>query len=119
VSDDGSSGDTVTLSNLVSGSYSLTNLSDTTSNMEILNIRGDGANTELTVTGQDIQKFVTQGDHSEIWIKADSGDILKIGDPAENVETRQDTLHPEIIHSTIYSDAGHSQQIAQIHWQTA
>jgi len=108
-------GDTVKLFSLGS-SYSMTSLANVTNNMEILDIR-DGVNTILDLTSLDVRNFV-DGSGTQIWIKADSGDILRISTVAG--ETELAPIHFPGSSTTdhlVYNSA--QVLVAQIHWQTA
>jgi Ca2+-binding RTX toxin-like protein len=108
--------DTIILDNLVSGgSYSLTDLASVTSTMEILDIRNAAATTDLNLASLDVRNFVDGGNASQITIKADSGDSLVIGLVAG--ETKSEIATAFGIDYTILNAS--SQQVAQIHWQTA
>ena len=117
-------GDTVDLYGLVIGDYSLSSLftySGTYStniirNMEILDIRSDGASTSLTVTSTDVQSFADGGTSSQIWIKADSGDSLNVSTAAGETVIHS-TGSTGMTDYTVYNASG--TQLAQIHWQTA
>lgn len=116
VSGDGHrTGDTVILSNLVTGSYSLNSLASVTNSMEILDIRNTGANTSLNLTSADVRAFVDNGNTSEIWIKHDAGDSLIINLAGETPVTT--TMTSNWTDYTILNSSG--TQVAQIHWQTA
>ncbi|MBV5298660.1 MAG: hypothetical protein JZU64_11180, partial [Rhodoferax sp.] len=108
-------GDTIILDNLVSGSYSLDALASVTSTMEILDIGNSAANTDLNLTSFDVRNFVDNSNDSVITIKADSGDSLVIGLAAG--ETKSEISTAFGIDYTILNAS--SQQVAQIHWQTA
>lgn len=85
-------------------------------NMEILDIRSDGASTSLTVTSTDVQSFMDSGTASQIWIKADSGDSLNVSAAAGETVTHS-TGSTGMTDYTIFNASG--TQVAQIHWQTA
>jgi Ca2+-binding RTX toxin-like protein len=109
-------GDTLVLQGLTSGSYSLSALAGVTNTMEILNIRGDSANTALNVTSADIRAFVDGGNASRLVIKADSGgDSLVINTIAG--ETVQTVAVGTGATDYLVFNAG--VQVAQIHWQAA
>ncbi|MBI2308478.1 MAG: hypothetical protein HYU78_14330 [Rhodocyclales bacterium] len=109
-------GDTLVLQGLTTGSYSLSPLAGVTNYMEILNIRGDGADTELSVTSADIRAFVDGGNASRLVIKADAGgDSLVINTAAgETVQTVSVDAG-----ATDYLVFNAGVQVAQIHWQAA
>jgi Ca2+-binding RTX toxin-like protein len=118
--DDSTGGDTIILDNLVTGSYSLTDLANVTNGVEILDIRNAGADTELNLTSLDVRNFVDNGNASEIWIKADSGgDSLKITlDSGAGETTSPLTQVPTADGSYAIFNAANI-QVALIHWQTA
>ena len=109
-------GDAIILQGLTTGSYSLTALAGVTNNMEILNIRGDGANTALSLSSLDVRNFVDAGNGSRLSIRADSGDSLVIntvaGETISQVNVGAGQIDYLIFNST-------NNQVAQIHWQTA
>ncbi len=76
--DGGDGVDTLVLQGLVdSGSYDLTALANITDNIETLDIR-DGAGSEITVSGLDVQSMVDGGTSSQLIIMADSGDSINL-----------------------------------------
>jgi Ca2+-binding RTX toxin-like protein len=109
-------GNVMILQDLVNGSsYSMTNLASHTTNIDTLNISGDGAATSITISGLDVQQMVNNANASELYIKADSGDTLNISLAAGETMTPAviDTTHTDY---TIFN-ASHA-QIAQIHWHS-
>lgn len=110
-------GNVLVLQGLVNnGSYSMAALAANTVNINTLNISGDSAATKLTIAAADIQHMVNSGNASELFVKADGGDTINI-----TLSGSQDSLittHGTHTDYTVYADATHTQQIAQIHWQT-
>jgi Ca2+-binding RTX toxin-like protein len=107
-------GDTVVLSGLTTGTYSLAALAAVTNSMEVLSIRGDGVvGTTLDVTSLDVRNFVDGGNTSQMWILADSGDHLTIS----GGESYSAVTVSGGVDYMIYSASG--QQVGQIHWQVA
>jgi Ca2+-binding RTX toxin-like protein len=111
-SEDSAYGDLLVLHDL-SGTYDLTNLANVTSGIETLDISDGGNATALTISSQDIQSMVGDGNASELTILADSGDTLVL-----------DLVGAETSSSAV--DAGHTDytitdgsQIALIHWVIA
>lgn len=107
-------GDTLKLSGLVGGAYSLTSLANVTDGMEMLDIR-DGVNTSLNITSLDVRNFVDGGNGSNMWIKANTGDLLNVSTVAG--ETVQSFNVNSGVDYVVY-DASNN-QVAAIHWQTA
>lgn len=107
-------GDTLELTGLVAGSYSLTPLANVTDSMEILDIR-DGINTTLNISSLDVRSFVDGGNNSRMWIQADSGDVFNFSAVAG--ETLQSFNVANGVDYLVY-DASNT-QVAAIHWQTA
>jgi Ca2+-binding RTX toxin-like protein len=113
-------GNVMVLQDLVNGgSYNMTDLASLNSrlvNIDTLNIRGDGAATTITMSSLDVQNMVDNGNTSQLFVKADSGDTLNIS-PAAG-----ETMTPTVIDAshTDYAifNASHA-QIAQVHWHTA
>ncbi|MFO7606039.1 MAG: hypothetical protein R6W72_07055, partial [Desulfurivibrionaceae bacterium] len=116
-SDNGGPGDTLVLQDL-GAAYDLTDLAAVTSNIETLNISNDSTDTVITITSQDIQNMVNNGNASELTVKVDGGDSLNLSTVGgeDMVITTIDANHTDY---TVYSDATHTQQIAQIHWEVA
>lgn len=108
-------GDTIELSGLTSGTYSLTALANVTNSMEILDIRGDGISTTLDVGSVDVRNFVDGGNSSEMWVYADSGDAINI-----NLSVGESYSSFAVSGGTDYIvfDASGT-QVAQVHWLTA
>ncbi len=112
--DDGGSGDILVLQDLVDGvGYDLTSLANLTTNVETLDISGDGVSTALAITGLEIQHMVNDGSASELTIKVNSGDTLDLSAFTAASET----------YSANVLDANHTDytisnggQIALIHW---
>ena len=106
-------GDSIVLGDL-GAAYDLTDLATATDNIETLDI-SDGTDTTLTVSSQDVQNMVDNGDLSELTIRTDVGDTLDISltGTQESVAAAHDT-HTDY---TIYTDASHTVQVAQIHWE--
>ncbi|MDO9233516.1 MAG: hypothetical protein Q8N02_00535 [Methylotenera sp.] len=107
-------GDTVKLTGLVGGSYSLTPLANVTDNMEILDIR-DSINTTLGISSLDVRNFVDGGNGSRMWIRADAGDVFNF--TAVAGETLQSFNVSNGVDYVVF-DASNT-QVAAIHWQTA
>ncbi len=107
--------DTIILQGLTSGAYSLTALANETDQMEGLNIKGDGANTLLSITSLDVRNYVDGGNGSNIWINADAGDTINLSLIAG--ETSRSSLVTGGVDYAIF-DATNT-QVAAIHWQTA
>lgn len=107
--------DIIILQGLTSGPYSLTTLANETDQMEGLNIRGDGANTLLSITSLNVRNYVDGGNGSNIWINADAGDSINLSLIAG--ETSSSTLVAGGVDYAIF-DATNA-QVAAIHWQTA
>jgi hypothetical protein len=82
--------------------------------MEMLDIR-DGVNTSLNVTSLDVRNYVDGGNGSNMWIKANTGDVLNISTVAG--ETVQSFNVNSGVDYVVY-DANNT-QVAAIHWQTA
>jgi len=72
----------------------------------------DGVGTDLTISAQDIQNMVGDGNNSQLTILADSGDQLVV-DTTGGYDV---VSSPDGVDHTIYTDASHIQQLAQIHW---
>lgn len=107
-------GDTVKLSGLTSGqNYSLANLAGITDNCEVLNIR-DNVNSTLSLTSAHIQSFVDSGNSSNLWIRAESGDVLNVA--LLSGESMQSSTVSNGIDYVIFNG---STQVAAIHWQTS
>jgi Ca2+-binding RTX toxin-like protein len=108
-------GDTLVLQGLTSGAYSLNALANASFQNEYLNIKGDSVNTALTMTSLNVREFVDNGNNSQMWIKADSGDSLNLnlaaGETLQNLAVSGGTDY-------LVFDATNT-QVAQIHWQTA
>lgn len=107
-------GDTLQLIGLVGGGYSLTPLANVTGSMEILDIR-DGINTTLNITSLDVRNFVDGGNGSNMWIKANSGDVFNFSAVAG--ETLQSFNVANGVDYVVF-DATNT-QVAAVHWQTA
>ncbi len=116
-------GDAVKLLSL-GGTYSLSSLFTYTTtydtniirNMEVLDISGDGAATNLSLNYIDVQSFADLTNNSQIWIKTDSGDNLTINTVAgESIVSSSGSAG--ITDYTVFNTS--NVQIAQIHWQTA
>ena len=121
--DDGSGGNIMVLQNLVNGSYTLAGLAgndDRLVNIDTLNVKGDGAATAINISSTDVQNMVDAGTpaSAQLIIKADSGDTLNLSASAVAAgETMSSAVHSDHIDYTILNAS--SQQVAQIHWQTA
>jgi Ca2+-binding RTX toxin-like protein len=115
--DDGGTGDTMVLHDLViDGSYDLTDLANVTNSIETVDVR-DGFGTEMIISSQDVQNMVDNGNASELIVKGDNGDTINLGaETANTITTVIDATHTDY---TIYSDDTHTLQVAQIHWETA
>ena len=107
-------GDTLKLTGLVAGSYSLTALANETDNMEILDIR-DAINTSLNIASLDVRNFVDGGNGSNIWVKANTGDVFNFNVVAG--ETLQSFNVANGVDYVVFDAA--NTQVAAIHWQTA
>ena len=107
-------GDTLKLTGLVAGGYSLTALANETDSMEILDIR-DAINTVLNITSLDVRNFVDGGNNSNMWIKADAGDVFNFSAVAG--ETLQSFNVANGVDYVVFDAA--NTQVAAIHWQTA
>jgi Ca2+-binding RTX toxin-like protein len=107
--DGGTGTDELVLQDL-SASYDLTALASVTSNIEALDIK-DGVDTAITLTSDDIQKMVGNGDSSELTIMADSGDALVL--ESGSLDT---PFVPNVTDDYTITDAG---QTAVIHWVIA
>jgi len=107
-------GDTLKLSGLIGGSYTLTPLANVTDSMEILDIR-DAVNTTLGITSLDVRNFVDGGAGSRMWIRADAGDVFNFS--AATGETLQSFNQASGVDYVVF-DANNT-QVAAIHWQTA
>ncbi|HEY6871081.1 MAG TPA: Ig-like domain-containing protein [Geobacteraceae bacterium] len=110
-------GNVMVLQDLVNGgSYTMATLASHTTNIDTLDIHGDSAATAITISSQDVQHMVNNGNASQLYVTADSGDTLTItADPTAVTTTHIDATHTDY---TIYTDATHTQQLAQIHWHT-
>lgn len=110
---DGGSGNVMVLQDLVNGgSYDLTALANVTNNIDTLNIRGDGAATDITISCQDIQNMVDNNNASELTIRADSGDVLVLAGGA----ITPTPFVPAVTADYTINDGG---QTAVIHWVVA
>lgn len=107
-------GDTIVLSGLTAGPYSLTALANVTANMEVLNIR-DAISSSVGISSLDVRNFVDGGNASQIWIKADVGDAINLnllaGETSQTVSVLGGTDY------LVFNAA--NLQVAQIHWQSA
>ena len=74
--DDGGTGDTMVLQDLI-GTYDLSTLAGVSSNIETLDMSGDGVNTEITVSSADIQGMVEKQPDLELSLDID-GEALSI-----------------------------------------
>lgn len=108
-------GDTIVLQGLVTGAYSMNSLANASYQNEILNIKGDSANTTLSITSLNVRDFVDGGNGSNLWIKADSGDVLNLTTVAG--ETVQSFNVSTGVDYVVFDAA--NTQVAAIHWQTA
>src|SRR6185369_9122468 len=117
------SGNVMVLQGLVgTGSYNMATLASVTTNIDTLDIHGDAANTQITITSQDIQHMVNNGNASQLTIKADSGDFLTVSlTGTQDAVTGPTVIDADGAHTdyTIFTDDSHTQQIAQIHWHSA
>lgn len=107
-------GDTLKLSGLVAGGYTLTALANETDTMEILDIR-DGINTSLSVASLDVRNFVDGGSGSQMWIMANAGDTLNWS--LVSGETVQSYSVTGGVDYVVFNAS--NAQVAQVHWQTA
>jgi hypothetical protein len=102
------------LQDLVGGDYDLTALANVTNNIDTLDIR-DGVDSNIIVSGQDIQNMVDNGEASQLLILADNGDTLTFA--PENVgESMSPGFAPGVDSTYTVTDGA---QIAQIHWVVA
>jgi len=120
--DVGNGGDVLVLQDLVHANvivYDFTDLAGLDSrleNIETLNIRNDGADTLIAITGQDVLNMIDTG--SQLTVQADNGDTLDLTAFVAAGETYTPTvIDANHIDYAIFN--GFSEQIAQIHWQTA
>jgi hypothetical protein len=106
------SGNVMVLQNLVNGSYNMASFATVSTNIETLNIAGDGADTTLTISSQNIQQMVNNGASSQLYVNADNGDALNISlSSGQSVtQTYVDDSH------TNYTISNASGQLAQVHW---
>jgi len=107
-------GDTIKLTDLVAGSYSMTSLANITDTSEILDIR-DNVNTILQMTSSDVRNFADNGNGSNLWVKAESGDSLNF--TAAAGETLQSFNVYDGVDYVVFDSS--DTKIAAIHWQTA
>ena len=82
-----------------------------------MNIRGDGNNTNIAITGQDVQYLVDKGAISQLTVLADNGDQLDLSAFAVVGESIATTIHSTTY--TQYTISNGSGEMAQIHWHTA
>jgi Ca2+-binding RTX toxin-like protein len=113
VIDGGTGTDVIVLQELVGGNYDLTPLANVTNNIDTLNIK-DGVNTNILISGQDIQNMVDDGVLSHLTIIADSGDKLVFTPSAG--ESITPGFVPGVDDTYTISNGG---QIAQIQWHIA
>ena len=109
--------DTIIMQGLTNGGYTFATLANVTDNMEGLNIKGDGASTELTITSLDVRNYADAGNVSNIWITADAGDTINLTGVAAAGETYQNVAVAGGTDYLIFNAA--NTQVAAIHWQTA
>ncbi len=109
--------DTIIMQGLTNGGYTFATLANVTDNMEGLNINGDGASTELTITSLDVRNYADAGKVSNIWITADAGDTINLTGVAAAGETYQNVAVAGGTDYLIFNAA--NTQVAAIHWQTA
>ncbi len=112
--DAGPGGNVMILQNLVSGSYDMSALSSHVTNIDTLNIKGDGAATNITISVQDIHSMVNGGTSPTLYVEADAGDKLVL---AANESITQETGGLSYIDYTITNAA--TAENAHIHWHTA
>jgi Ca2+-binding RTX toxin-like protein len=111
--DDGGNGNVMMLQDLVGGDYDLTALANVTNNIDTLDIR-DGVDSNIIVSGQDIQNMVDNGDASQLFILADNGDMLTFA--PDGTESMAPVFVPGVDNTYTVTDGA---QIAQIHWVVA
>jgi len=122
--DDGNGGNILVLQDLVNGgSYTLVNIAGLNSrlvNIDTLNIKGDGAATDLLVSDTDVQNMVdTPATAAELIVKADNGDSLHLSAAALSAgQSMTQAVVGDHTDYTVFADAAHTQQLAQIHWHT-
>lgn len=107
------SGNVMVLNNLINGSYDMKNIAAASTNIDTLDILGDGKGTTLTITALDIQHMVGNGTASQLYINADNGDALNIslGSADQSVtQTYVDDTH------TNYTISSGATQLAVVHW---
>lgn len=114
-------GNVVVLQDLVNGgSFSMATLATKFDYIDTLNIRGDGAATQLTITSLDIRNMNDGGNTSQIFVKADSGDTLNLSLAAgETVAVSNITSLADGSQYRDYTvfDANMG-QVGQVHWQS-
>ena len=114
-------GNQVVLQNL-GASYDIHTLAAKLNNIDTLNIRGDGINTNLTLSTQDIRDINDGANASQIWINTDHGDNVTINiDTAAGQSKAVSSINiPDgrVINDVTIFDSGMN-QIAQVHWVAA
>ncbi|MDG5467960.1 Ig-like domain-containing protein [Deltaproteobacteria bacterium IMCC39524] len=88
--------------------------------LEILDIRGDGANTLIAITGQDVQNMVDDGVTSKLIVKADNGDELDLTafGPGEICTPDATLPNPDAVTTYTITDTD-SNPLATIEWHAA
>ena len=104
------------LQNLVGGSYNMAGLAAVSTNINTLDIAGDGAATTLTISSQDIQHMVNNGNSSQLFVNADNGDALNISLSTSGQSVTQTYVDASHTDYTIYNG---TTQLAQVHWHHA
>jgi hypothetical protein len=116
-------GNVMVLQDLVSGSYDMSAISGLNSrvvNIDTLNIR-DGVSTAMTMSSQDIRNLVDNGNTSQLFVEANTGDTLNLSLAAG--ETMAISQTTSAANSSVYTDYtvfnAANAQVAQIHWHTS
>ncbi|NIQ09780.1 MAG: hypothetical protein GWO23_08885, partial [Gammaproteobacteria bacterium] len=101
----------------VDNAYDLTDMALAASDVEILDVSQDDASTELTITSDDVQSMVSDGQDSVLTIQADAGDTLVVElNPfaGETLVTNPDPVTPGA--DATYTIYVGTTQVAQIVW---
>jgi Ca2+-binding RTX toxin-like protein len=113
-------GNVMVLQDLVNGGgYSLSDLASLNSrvvNIDTLNIN-DGVATTLTISVQDVQNMVDNGDASQLFVETNSGDTLNLTYNAGAGETMTTTVI-DANHTDFTVLNSSAVAVAQIHWHT-
>jgi len=109
-------GNVVVLQDLVTGGYTMATLATKLNNIDTLNIKNAAAATALTISSLDVRNMVDNATESQLYVKADSGDMLNVSLAAGETMTTTviDAAHTDY---TVFNAS--NVQIAQIHWNTA